>query len=156
MKIRSLIVMTCLCVVCGASSGHTSALKAQEYFREGYMASMSRQWDSAIELYTKSIELDPTNAETYLQRAAAFEMADKINEAVIDYQKTLEMKPNYYLAMEYLAKLYVDQGRYSQAINLYSRALTLIDDPKWRSVLKWWISEAKRKMQPDGRSIERR
>jgi len=41
----------------------------------------------------------------------------------------------------------VDQGHYDKAINLYYRALLLVTDSKWRSVVKWWISQAKSKSQ---------
>jgi len=137
-------------------AGNAAASTAEECFREGYAASMARKWDEAITWYTKALALNPKDHEVYFQRALVYETIRRQDQAIADYEKALKLKPNYYLAIEYLAKLYVDQGRYRQAIDLYSRALTLIEDPKWRSVLKWWISEARRKMPPDGRSVERR
>ena len=136
-------------LVCASNS------QAKEYFREGYLASMSREWESAIALYTKSIELDPNNPETYLQRAAAFEMVDRIDEAIADYEATLALRPDYYLAMEYLAKLYESKGEYSKAVDLYSRALRVVKDAKWRSVLRWWMSQAKKKVKQAGKADER-
>jgi tetratricopeptide (TPR) repeat protein len=128
-------------------AAYASAPEARQYFRDGYLAATAREWDAAISLYTKAIELDRTNPEIYLQRAAAHQMAGHIDLAIADYEKALELKPDYYLALEYLAKLYETKGYYDRAINLYTRALPLVTDSKWRSVVKWWISQAKSKCQ---------
>ena len=125
-----------------------SAPEARQYFRDGYLAATAREWDAAISLYTKAIELDQVDPEIYLQRAAAHQMAGNIDLAISDYEKSLELKPDYYLALEYLAKLYEAKGHYDKAINLYYRALPLVTDSKWRSVVKWWISQAKSKSRP--------
>jgi tetratricopeptide (TPR) repeat protein len=130
-----------------ALSAFSFASDAQEFFREGYMASMSREWDKAIELYSKSIQLSPDNAEAYLQRAAAFEMVERLDDAIADYEKTLRLKPDYYLAMEYLAKLYEAKGQYGKAVDLYSRALPLVTDSKWKSMVQWWRSQAEKKLK---------
>jgi tetratricopeptide (TPR) repeat protein len=114
----------------------------KDYFREAYMASMARDWEKAISLYSKAIELDPAHSEAYLQRAAALEMVERIDEAIRDYEVTLKLKPNYYLAMEYLAKLYEAKGNYGKAIDIYSHALPLVTDAKWKSVVRWWMSQA--------------
>lgn len=137
-------------------AGNAVASTAEECFREGYMASMAREWDEAITWYSKAIALNPKDHEVYFQRGLVFETIRRPDQAIADYEKALKLKPNYYLAIEYLAKLYVDKGQYNQAIDLYSRALTLIDDPKWRSVLKWWLSEAKRKMDSRVGNVEGR
>jgi hypothetical protein len=55
--------------------------------------------------------------------------------------------------MEYLAKLYEGKGDYFKAVELYSKALPLVPDPKWRSVINGWLSEARKKMQ-EGRKNE--
>ncbi len=122
------------------------ASNSGEYLRQGYQSFVSRSWDAAIASYTKAIELNPGNADVYFQRGIAREMANKIGDAIKDYEKTLELSPNHYLAMEYLAKLYESEGDYARAVDLYARALPLVDDPKWKSIIRVWISDAHRKM----------
>ncbi len=139
-----------------ALSASSYASEAQEFFREGYMASMSREWDKAIELYSQSIQMSPDNAEAYLQRAAAFEMVERIDDAIADYEKTLRLKPDYYLAMEYLAKLYEAKGQYGKAVDLYSRALPLVTDSKWKSMVQWWRSQAEKKIKQNRVEDDRR
>lgn len=118
---------------------------AQDYFRDGYVASMKREWDVAIDFFNKSIHLNPDNPVVYIQRASAFQMLDKPDDAIRDYETALKLRPDYYLAMEYLGTLYEAKNQYSMAVEIYNRALPLVRDPKWRSVIQWKISEAKKK-----------
>ncbi|MEJ2716654.1 MAG: tetratricopeptide repeat protein [Deltaproteobacteria bacterium] len=141
------VVLAFMLVVLLSGSGRATASKAEEYFREGYVASMSREWDEAIDWYTKSIQVDPKNPEVYFQRAITFEMTGHPERAIADYQKTLELKPDYYLAMEYLAKLYERSGHYGKALGLYKRALPLVENRKWRTIVKQWISQAEKSMR---------
>lgn len=145
---RTILVIFLVVSVCFlVGLAHGSNQKAKEYFREGYLAAMAREWDSAIALFTKSIKLDPYNPEVYVQRAAALQMAGRLDEAIADYERTLELKPDHYLALEYLAKLYEGRGQYEKAVTLYARALPLVTDAKWRKVVKRWMSQAKSRMR---------
>jgi len=134
----------------------TAAPQAEDYFRKGYLAAMSREWEQAIEWYSKAVQLHPTNAEVYFQRAITYEMTGKPLQAIGDYEKAIKLKPTSYLAMEYLAKLYESEGHYDKAVDLYTRALPLVQDPKWRSIVKWWIAEAKRKSEAGKQNADRR
>jgi tetratricopeptide (TPR) repeat protein len=125
--------------------GHSA--EAEDYFRQGYKAAMSRDWEKAISLYTRAIEVNPDHLEARFQRAATLDIQGRIDEAISDYEATLKLRPNYYLAMEYLAKLCEGKGDYFKAVELYSKALSLAPDSKWRSVINGWISEARKKMQ---------
>lgn len=122
------------------------ASNAADYFTKGCVESMSRQWESSIGSFTKSIELNPSNAAAYVQRATALQMVDRIDQAIEDYESALRLKPDYYLAMEYLANLYEVRNQPAKALDTYNRALPLVKDPKWRSIISWKISEAKKKI----------
>jgi len=149
---RFLMVFACLVSLAWTCRAQGSDPRAQEYYRAGYLASMAREWDAATGLFTRSLELDPQNLEVYFQRAASLQMADRIDEAIADYERILESKPDHYLTLEYLAKLYETKGEYEKAVNLYARALPLVSDAKWKSVVRWWMSQAKDRIQPAGRT----
>jgi tetratricopeptide (TPR) repeat protein len=117
--------------------------------KEGYLSFVARSWDEAIGWYTKAIQINPKNADAYFQRGIAREMADHTDAAIADYRKTLELVPNHYLAMEYLAKLYETKGQFDKAVDLYARSLPLVDDPKWKSIVKAWMTDAHRKMRQE-------
>ncbi len=126
--------------------GFALASNAADYFTKGCVESMSRQWESSIDSFTKSIELNSSNAAAYVQRATAFQMVDRIDRAIQDYESALRLKPDYYLAMEYLANLYEIRNQPAKALDTYNRALPLVKDPKWRSIISWKISEVKKKI----------
>jgi tetratricopeptide (TPR) repeat protein len=128
---------------------HAAALtpEALKLFRQGYAAGMARQWEDAIRLYSESLKLDPGDVNTRFQRAIVFEVAGRPDDAIRDYERVLKQRPDYYQALEYLAKLYEEEGRYSAALALYKRALPMVRDPKWRSIVRWWIACAKKKLK---------
>lgn len=146
-KMRYCILSSWLALTLALFPGPGHAAEAEDYFRQGYVAYMSRDWEKAISLYTRAIEIDPDHVEARFQRAAAFDILGRTDEAISDYEATLKLRPDYYLAIEYLAKLYEGKGDYFKAVDLYSKALPLAPDPKWRSVINGWISEARKKMQ---------
>jgi len=141
------MIVACVTAVLCAGQGNASASQAEEWFRQGYMAAMAREWDEAINWYNKALERNPKNPEAHFQRAVTFEMTERPEAAIADYERALQLKPDYYLAMEYLAKLYETRGEYDRALDLYRRALPLVKNPKWRSIVKWWISRAQKKIR---------
>ena len=146
---RYCILFSWLALTLVLFTGPGHGAEDEDYFRQGYVAAMSRDWEKAISLYTRAIEVNPDHVEARFQRAAIFDILGRTDEAISDYETTLKLRPDYYLAMEYLAKLYEGKGDYFKAVELYSKALPLVPDPKWRSVINGWISEAKKKMQTD-------
>ncbi len=122
------------------------ASNAGDYFTQGCVESMSRQWESSIASFTKAIELNPGNPSAYIQRATALQMVDRINDAISDYETALKLRPDYYLALEYLANLYEITNQPTKALETYNRALPLVKDPKWRSIITWKIAEVKKKI----------
>ena len=158
MSLGGLLVVILAMATLGSAAA--SASEAQKLFQEGYAAGMAREWDNAIRLYSQSLKVDPSNVNAYFQRGITLEVAGRLEEAMRDYQKVLKLKPDHYLALEYLAKLYENEGRYSAALGLYRKALTTVRDPKWRSIVKWWISNTQKKMKAahkaDARTTKRR
>ncbi len=150
-----MVIPVCALTTLGAIVGPVGASEAEEFFRQGYKAFVERDWNEAIKWYDRSIQLDPRNPEVYVQRAIAYETINKLDQAIADYRRALKLKPDYYLAMEYLGNLYTRTGEYTRAINMYSRALTMVHDPKWRAIIQWWISEVQKKREAARESANR-
>lgn len=145
MRLRTYHCILILCLASIVIPHICWSSNAEDYFREGYVASMKREWNLAIDFYNKSIDLDPDNPGFYIQRASAYQMTDRIDDAISDYETALKLRPDYYLAMEYLASLYETKNEHSKALEVYNRALPLVRDSKWRSIIQWKISEARKK-----------
>jgi tetratricopeptide (TPR) repeat protein len=66
------------------------------YFNIGFVyLELLHENDSAIKYYDKVLALNPYNFKGYYNRGLAFERTDLIPQARMDYEKTLELKPDY-------------------------------------------------------------
>lgn len=62
---------------------------------KGNAAMSAKKYDEAIASYTKAIELDPTNAVYYSNRAAAQSSKGSHDEAILDAEKAIEVDPTF-------------------------------------------------------------
>lgn len=56
--------------------------------------------------FTRAVELDPENADIYHHRGQVHLLIDQINAAIVDFNKAVELQPNFPVA--YVQKLYTD------------------------------------------------
>jgi tetratricopeptide (TPR) repeat protein len=91
------------------------------------------EYDKAIASYTKAIELDPEDADTYYFRGIAYEYKGEYDKAILDYTKAIEMKPEF--SPFYCARgdTYSSEGEYDKAIADYTTAID-VDG----SLLAYW------------------
>ena len=83
-------------------------------------------------------------------------MLNRVPEAMADYERALEIEPDYYLAMELLAKLYEQQGDFAAAADIYEKALPLIEDERWRGIVRQWLAESRQRLRATTENRDRR
>ncbi|MDP2731016.1 MAG: tetratricopeptide repeat protein, partial [Dehalococcoidales bacterium] len=86
------------------------------------------QYDLAIADYNKAIELDPKNANAYLNRAFAYYNNKQYDLAIADYNKVIELDPKNGYVYNNRGLAYYYKGQYESAIADYNKAIEL--DPK--------------------------
>jgi len=62
---------------------------------QGNKAFAEKDWATAIEKYTKAIELDPSKPVYYSNRAQAYIKTESFGYAVADATKAIELDPNF-------------------------------------------------------------
>jgi len=77
-------------------------LNAAEWYEQGFsIMHTTSDYEEAIQALTASIELDSTNAKTYLNRGMAYELINNMQQAIVDYSKVIKLLPKdakaYYL-----------------------------------------------------------
>jgi len=77
----------------------------------------------AIEMLSRSLELDPLQSHTHYNLAGAYKATGRISEAIAHYRQALELKPTMIEALLNLGVVLSEQGELNQAISLYHRAL---------------------------------
>jgi tetratricopeptide (TPR) repeat protein len=83
------------------------------------------QYQQAIVVYSRSINLDPYNADAYLGRGLAYENLGEYDKALSDYSQVITLKPKDPQAYFVRGLLYDLMGKTDQAIQDYSTAISL-------------------------------
>jgi tetratricopeptide (TPR) repeat protein len=100
-------------------------LDAMNWFYKGMTSWHSDNFNDAIDAYTRTVELDPTNWTAYLNRGSAYASLGNYQQAINDDNKALELFPNYAVAYYNRGIYYKALNNVHQAINDYSKALEL-------------------------------
>jgi len=95
------------------------------FIQQGWEQAEKGNYEEAIRYFTKAIDLNPLDAESYYSRGTAYFHKGQNNEAILDYTKALEINPGD-------AKVYYNRGiacykkdQYDQAISDFSKALEI-------------------------------
>ena len=85
------------------------------------------KYKEAIEKFTGAITEDPENPIFYYYRGAAFEKTGDLDKAMEDYQKSVELKPDFILPTANIGKIYAKKREHEKAIEFYKKAVELGD-----------------------------
>jgi eukaryotic-like serine/threonine-protein kinase len=75
-----------------------------------------------LQLVLEAQKLDPVSAITSYVAAAAYLANDRVDDAVVEGQRTLQLDPNYFYLDSVLAAGYREKGNFDEAIALYTKA----------------------------------
>ncbi|MBK7855429.1 MAG: tetratricopeptide repeat protein [Bacteroidetes bacterium] len=76
------------------------------HFNLGYIhQSLLKVYDEAAKHYTRAIEADPSYVEAYYNRGVCYETLGNISMARVDYEKAIEIKPDYEPAKNGLSRM---------------------------------------------------
>src|SRR3972149_4143640 len=103
--------------------------QAKEWFEKGYQHSLNKEHDSAIEAYTKAIQLDPNYAFAYGNRGNAYADKGQYDRAIEDYNKAIALDPNDAPAYYNRGNAYYNKGQHDRAIEDYNKAIAI--DPNY-------------------------
>jgi tetratricopeptide (TPR) repeat protein len=110
----------------------------------GTKALNRREFQQAIDHFTRAIELDPTFAEAYNQRAIAKYLCEQHGPCMEDCLEAVKRMPCHFGAWAGLGHCHAHEGRMEQAVECYERALTI--NPHLDG-LKQAVAEMREKLQ---------
>jgi tetratricopeptide (TPR) repeat protein len=83
------------------------------------------KYEEAIIKLSESISADPSNPVYYYYRAIAFERSENSEKAVEDYQKAVELKPDFTLPLSRAGIIFAKKGDFEKAVEFYKKATDL-------------------------------
>jgi tetratricopeptide (TPR) repeat protein len=90
---------------------------------EGMKALDAKQYQAAVDDFTKAIAADPKDYSLHFNLALAYSLMGKNAESIPEYQKTLELKPDLYEAQLNLGISLLRERRASEAIPYFTAAV---------------------------------
>ena len=115
--------MRIIAAMAGEPTDEKSPLaRAMQFFRQAYEHQMRGELDEAVRLYTRSIEAYPT-AEGYTFRGWVYSFQGKIEEAIAECKKAIEVDPTFGNPYNDIGAYLVEQDRLDEAIPWLEKAL---------------------------------
>lgn len=87
-----------------------------------------KDYPKALELFKKSVKIEPQKAENHHMLALGYKMNNQHEEAVKEYKIALKINRNLYQAHRNLGLTYEEMGQWNKAIEEYKKALKINPD----------------------------
>lgn len=98
------------------------AAQAEEFKSLGNLAFKEENYEKAVELYTKCIELNSSESNYFSNRALAYLRLKEYKNCISDCLKSLNLNPDNIKALMHISKCYIMYGDLNQALNYLSKA----------------------------------
>ena len=85
---------------------------------------------SSRKLFSETIELSPDFAEAWNKRATVYFLQGELEKSIADIDKTLELEPQHFGALDGLAEIYLIKNNLLGAAEIYKRILEIIPSSK--------------------------
>ena len=95
---------------------------AWDLLKEAYEYQLGGEYDMAIDLYKRSLELHPT-AEAYTFLGWTYHFQGKLDEAIEECKKAIQVDPEFGNPYNDIGAYLIERGRYDEALPWLERAL---------------------------------
>lgn len=106
-------------------------ISVSSLYEQAELYRSKENWEEAIALYQKTIELDPNFSWAYHQLGDIFSQQNKWTEAIVVYGQAIALNPNFSWSYHNLGMALIQQKQWDQAILAYSKAITLNPNFCW-------------------------
>jgi len=124
MRIASYIILFIISSI--LSIGCSSS--AESWFEEAKARMKKGDLITAREAVEKALEKNPGYSEAYNLRGVINFQEKKIDDAILDYQKSVDLKPSNYLGQLNLASAFMEKNAWKDAVSPIDKAIQLAPD----------------------------
>jgi len=97
----------------------------EDYYKMGTVLFAKKEYEKAIELFKKAIEINPQNDAAYTYIGIAHKNKEEYSQAIEAYKKAIDINPKSDNAYYNMGFTYEFQKEYKQAIKSYINAVTI-------------------------------
>ncbi|NJL86354.1 MAG: tetratricopeptide repeat protein [Leptolyngbyaceae cyanobacterium SM1_1_3] len=114
------------------------------WYNQGLAQAQLKDYEAAIALYDRAIEVDPENALVWTAQGRALEQLEKYAEALTSYSRAVDLKPEHSRALVGQCTLLNKLEQYEMAIAACKQALAPESDGIWWEIgpAQAWIQQA--------------
>jgi Tfp pilus assembly protein PilF len=129
-RLRSTLALAlALPFACGATCSRRPDPRERDqaaiHYDLGVQAMQTRDARTALAEYQKAVELDPDLDLAHHALGLVYHLSfGRLDEAIAHYRKAIEINPKFSEAYTNLANVYLAQGRWGEATELYEKALS--------------------------------
>jgi tetratricopeptide (TPR) repeat protein len=105
------------------SMANISSADPKTHNNLGDMYARHKQYDKAVEEFTKGIMINPNYADAYHNRGNTYAQMGKFDLALADYQKAIDINPKLWQSHQNIAAIFYSQKKYSIAIEHIKKAI---------------------------------
>ena len=115
--LSSIILLSLLCtpVVWGYSTQNTQAIL---YFNKGVKYAKDKDYNNAVEYFTRATEADPSLVEAYYNLASIYLYQKQIDDVYDCYASIIRLEPRNYSVLYEMAKIQYNKKNYSHCVKL--------------------------------------
>lgn len=103
---------------------------AQQLYNKAKLQMDNGEFQSAIQLFTKVININPEFAEAWNKRATTYFLMGDFDKSISDIEKTLILEPRHFGALDGLAEIYLLKKDLIKAAATYEKILKIIPSSK--------------------------
>ena len=94
----------------------------------GVIAFQTQNYQRAVDLIGKAIEINPNNADFYSNRGIALKELKRLDEAVASYDRAIRIKPDFAEAHNNRGNALTELRQLAAAVESYDRAISIKPD----------------------------
>ena len=128
--------------------------KAEDFKSRGNKAMKNKQYQEAVDLYTKAVKIDLSSAVYRANRSAALLSMEKFEQACTDAFIATQLDPNYAKAWARLGIAHLKRDNWQRAHDAYQRAIEVAGDES-TSLMRQGLAGAKAKLDAEAEAIDR-
>lgn len=128
-----------------------TAIYPEAYYLRGGAFRDDKQYDKAIEDFTKAISLDPTYAMAYIERAGVYLEKREYGQAIEDARRGISLNPDFVEAHVTLGNVFFITGDSNSAIDEYNAAISRKPDFAPAYIARGFVSKS---LGKSGKAIE--